>query len=151
MANVSYIDSYKIIPIFAIAGVFNLLYLLVSLYSFHNKRTGLISIITTICCAINILLNYMLIPIYGINGAAFSALLTSILLFYFNYLAASLNSEIILMKAIYIDIILLIFFTLIANLIDNKNTYLDLFLRITLLIGILMAYIKTSKIKSITL
>lgn len=70
-------------------------YLIYSLSSTSNimlcsiKKTKTIFIITLVYAGINILMNYILIPIYGINGAAIatsaSFLVGSLLFFLFNY------------------------------------------------------------------
>jgi O-antigen/teichoic acid export membrane protein len=73
MANSQYIEAHKYVPLFAVAGVFNMLYLLFSLYLFKNGRTGVISIISIICCFLNVASNYFLIPLVGLFGAAFSS------------------------------------------------------------------------------
>jgi O-antigen/teichoic acid export membrane protein len=73
IANVSYHSAWNVVPFIAFAFVINGFY-----YSFSNvfflEKTKYLPIISFIGAIINIALNFLLIPIYGIMGAAIASL-----------------------------------------------------------------------------
>jgi O-antigen/teichoic acid export membrane protein len=84
----SYFDSLYLIPIIAVSYLFLLLYTLYSSYSYYLKRTELISVFTIIAVVINILLNYILIPVYDYQVAAITTLLSYFVLFVAHFINA---------------------------------------------------------------
>lgn len=86
VAAEKYHIASPIVPIIVIGYVFLFLYTLYSNYSFYRKKTGLISLATLSAGAINIGLNYWLIPIYGYVAAAYTTLVSFFLLFLFHFL-----------------------------------------------------------------
>ena len=71
----NYLAASSIIPILASAFVFSSMYLFFPGLSIA-KKTGTISIINIIFAAVNLALNYYLIPKFGIKGAAFATCLS---------------------------------------------------------------------------
>ena len=81
-----YWDSTQIIPIIALAYIFHAIYLLQLPGVYLLNKSGWIAWIRGIGATVNIILNFLLIPEYGIMGAASATCLSLILvavLFYF--------------------------------------------------------------------
>ena len=120
-------------------------------YAFYQKKTYLIAVITIITGAINVGLNYWLIPIYGYEVAAWTTLFSYACLFIFNYLNVKFiikMNEVIRLRALvpnFVKILLVVIgFYLMKNLIDNYF-YLFVIKVITLLLGVSVLYIKEIK------
>ena len=73
----SYYESWKVVPFIATAFVINGFYFTYS-NVFFLEKTKYLPILTIIGAITNVGLNYLLIPAYGIFGAAFSSLITKI-------------------------------------------------------------------------
>ncbi len=81
-----YWDSAKIIPVIALAYIFHAVYLLQLPGVYLLDKPGWIALIKGIGAAVNIILNFLLIPEYGIMGAASATCLSLMLIaviFYF--------------------------------------------------------------------
>lgn len=85
LADKKYHEALDIVPIVVISYVFFFLYTMYVNFAFYHKKTHLIAIITVIAGAINIGLNYWLIPIYGYQVAAWTTLLSYASLFIMHY------------------------------------------------------------------
>lgn len=70
----SYYDARWIIPPVALSVYFSFCYNLFSTFQFYYKKTGLIAFASVLGAAGNILLNYLLIPIYGYIVAGYTTL-----------------------------------------------------------------------------
>ena len=81
LADKRYWDGVGILPIIILGYYFVFLYTFSINYEFYKKNTNYIAIGGVIASIINILLNYVLIPIMGIYGAAISTLFAYIILF----------------------------------------------------------------------
>lgn len=86
MADKKYHTALPIVPVIVIGYVCWFLYTLYGNYSFYRKKTGLISLATLSAGAINIGLNYWLIPIFGYVAAAYTTVVSYFLLFIFHFL-----------------------------------------------------------------
>lgn len=84
MAPSSYNEGLKIIPFFVCSHFFNFLYLFPVNFEFYHEKTKLIPIGTLFAAGINIFINYLLIPRFGIIGAAAGTLIAHMLLFFFH-------------------------------------------------------------------
>lgn len=82
----AYHESFSIIPVVVFAYVFFFLYSIYQLYSEFRKKTMLISAITVFSTAANIALNYMLIPKYGYQAAAYTTLACFAMMFALHYI-----------------------------------------------------------------
>ncbi|WP_299661715.1 oligosaccharide flippase family protein [uncultured Psychromonas sp.] len=78
-------ESADIIGWILVGQMFNGMYLMVTNYIFYSKETKLLSSITILSGIINIILLYLLIPVYGLKGAAFSACISMFLRFVFTW------------------------------------------------------------------
>ncbi len=74
---------YCAIPIL-ISGFFTFLYYLPAAVEYYKERTTYIAIATVLAAGINILLNYLFIPLYGYIAAAYTTIITYILYFLFH-------------------------------------------------------------------
>ena len=88
MASPQYYAALHIIPVIVLSSVFIFLYQLCVNYTFYVKKNIWISINTLLCGGLNIGLNYMFIPRYGYTAAAWTTLVSYILLFVLNYITA---------------------------------------------------------------
>jgi len=80
-----YIQAYKVVPFFTIAFVFKGLQYMFMLGFHYVKKTKYIAYIIGFILVINIALNYLLIPIYGILGAALATVISSLLIAFISY------------------------------------------------------------------
>ncbi len=88
MASHLYFDSIKMIPVMVIGIGFVFLYTLYANISFYRKKTFYISINTFIAGTVNIILNYSLIPVMGYKVAAYTTVVSYVLLFILHYFTA---------------------------------------------------------------
>ena len=86
MAPESYYEGIKILPLFTISNYFSFLYLFPVNFEFFYSKTKLIPIATFTAAIINIFINLLLIPTYGLLGAALGTLIAHIVLFLFHEL-----------------------------------------------------------------
>lgn len=77
----SFYDAWYLVSIFCLAYFFKLLYNFSSIGLLYMKKSGTIALITIIAGIINIILNIIFIPTYGITAAALSTLTSFILTF----------------------------------------------------------------------
>lgn len=148
MADKQYIDSYKIVPLFALSGVAGFFYTLFVNYAFYNRRTGLVSIISVAVCLINIFLNYILIPRFGYTGAACANLISNILLFILHYFNVRfiIKVNVIRLRNILSDMFVLFIFIAVYVLYSHFGfdyMLVDFFIKLLLICGITVFYMKT--------
>jgi O-antigen/teichoic acid export membrane protein len=85
LADARYFHAASIIAIVALATSINQSIALINLSIYQSKKTFQIMWITIIGAVINLILNMLLIPRIGVNGAAWATLLTAIFLFSVSY------------------------------------------------------------------
>lgn len=87
IAGEEYRSAIELFDLIFLGMIFKGMYLSLTYFYFHEKRTGLMSSISMFVGGVNVLLLYVLIQKYGVNGAALSFLFTMIfrflLTFYF--------------------------------------------------------------------
>ncbi len=76
-----YWGGISIIPLVVVGYYFSYLYLFPANYEFYSKKTKYIAVSTTMAAIVNIILNFALIPYYGMHGAAVATIISYILLF----------------------------------------------------------------------
>lgn len=76
-----YYDGIPIVPVVIMGYYFNYLYSFPANYEFYHKKTKFIAGSTLATAILNIILNYILIPHYGILGAGIATMLSYIFLF----------------------------------------------------------------------
>ena len=90
MAPAEYYDGMKIIPLFVLSNFFSFIYLFPVNFEFYKRKTRLIPLATFLAALINIVINWILIPNYGILGASIGTLIAHILLYGFHHIMACL-------------------------------------------------------------
>lgn len=85
----SFWQSIDLLPLFVLGNYFNFLYSFPVNFEFFHKTTYTIAIGTICAAAVNIGGNYLLIPQWGVWGAALATLLAHILLFSFHEIIAA--------------------------------------------------------------
>jgi len=80
-----YIDAYKIIPAIVLSNVIIIGTGLINLSITFEKKTLQVMYMFSFTALINVILNYSLIPSYGVFGAVYATLLSSALYFLLNY------------------------------------------------------------------
>ena len=87
-ASKDFWDSVNYIPLLSAGIYFIFLYSFPANFEFYYKRSKIIAVGTTFACLFNIGLNYVLIGLIGMTGAAIATLASYILLFIFHSIAA---------------------------------------------------------------
>lgn len=77
----SFIPAYEVVPVILLSYVFFGMSMISSLGMYLAGQTIYVAVITVISAAVNIGLNFLLIPVYGIMGAAINTLLAFIFLY----------------------------------------------------------------------
>jgi O-antigen/teichoic acid export membrane protein len=77
IAGERYAAAGQVIGWLALAQAFGGMYLMVTNYIFYSKRTGLLSAVTLVCGALNLLLLLALIPAWGLVGAGVATALAT--------------------------------------------------------------------------
>lgn len=83
-----YWDSTVCVVPVLIGGFFAFLYSIPSIIEYYYEKTRYIAVGTVFAAAINVVLNYVFIPIYGYIAAAYTTLFTYFLYFLFHYFIA---------------------------------------------------------------
>lgn len=80
-----YHNAYKVTPIISLAYIVNQANGLVHLFIYQYKKTQVVMCIILFAAGLNIGLNFALIPVYGVYGAAFATLLSFLFQFIVGY------------------------------------------------------------------
>ena len=125
LAPEKYYEAVYLVPVIVMGYFFVFLYLMYFQYASYQKRTELIAIGSVSAGAVNVGLNYLLIPIYGYVAAAVTTMISYGLLFFFHYFNARfiLKENIMPVRRFFPPLLALtafiVFFELITNVIDN--------------------------------
>ncbi|MBR1423124.1 MAG: oligosaccharide flippase family protein [Ruminococcus sp.] len=87
-AKQSFWKGTDLIPLFSIGYYFIFLYSFPVNYEFYNKKTKSIAIVTTSAAICNIILNYLFIKLWGIQGAVIATAVSHGLQFGFHFICA---------------------------------------------------------------
>jgi len=144
--NRKYAEAYKVIPLLVVANIFIQFISLSNLAFSQSKKTKQLMYIVLSVAAINILLNFLLIPAYGVFGSAYSAILSQAIYFTIahvysrRYYYTPFNWKAISGTSLVLFIIFAISYWLI------NVSFLNLAIKIAVLGGILLiGYFKFSK------
>ncbi|PTX16340.1 Membrane protein involved in the export of O-antigen and teichoic acid [Halanaerobium congolense] len=142
LADESYYRALDLVPIIILSYIFVFLYTLFGNYSFYRKKTGLISIATLLAGLINIGLNYWLIPEFGYIAAAYTTLVSYILLFLFHYFNAKfiVGGTVIKLNKILMDFSVVLFFAFLYLLLFNFISSFIILFTLKILISIISLY-----------
>lgn len=88
LADARYNEALFLVPVVVLSYVALFMYTIYANHSFYRYKTALISLATLIAGAVNVVLNYALIPDYGYGIAAWTTLGSYLLLFALHYLIA---------------------------------------------------------------
>jgi O-antigen/teichoic acid export membrane protein len=88
MSPKEYWTGIKLVPLIAVSYYFIFLYSFPVSFEFYNEKTKQIAIGTICAAIINILCNFLFIPIYAEMGAAIATLISFILLFIFHEISS---------------------------------------------------------------
>ncbi len=86
MAAKEYHTALGVVPIVIIGYIFVYLYTMYVNFAFYHKKTYLIAVFTIIAGGINIGLNYLLIPRFGYIAAAWTTLISYVILFLLHFI-----------------------------------------------------------------
>lgn len=137
-AGPEYYSGIKIIPIIIIGNALIHIYLTYVNFVFYEKKSILISIGTIAALIANIGLNYILIPIIGIDGAAWATVASYFLLALFHYSIARvfLGINVISIKLLFKFTIGLISIYYINIYIESMTTPISIISRLSVVITI---------------
>ena len=85
-ASSDYYDAIKLMPIIAGAVFFMFLYTLYGNIEFYYEKTKFVMIASCFAAGLNVLLNYIFIPIYGYYAAAYTTLVSYVIYVLMHYL-----------------------------------------------------------------
>jgi len=94
MVNEKFHSALNIIPIVALGLTFESLRKLFICYHYNLGKNTRIAILTLVAGIINAMLNYILIPLYGIAGAAYATVIAYILVFVFTIIDINIIEQI---------------------------------------------------------
>ena len=83
--DVEYYEAYKIVPLISATFLLKGIYYIFSLGLHYVKKTKYNSFIVLIGAAINLILNFALIPYYNIYGAAIASIISSFVILFLYY------------------------------------------------------------------
>lgn len=84
-ADEQYTEAVRLIPIIVIGFLFVYIYTVYVNFSFYHKKTAIISVFTMLAALVNVVLNYFTIPRFGYEAAAYTTVLSYMILLLFHY------------------------------------------------------------------
>jgi len=141
LADKKYHEALGIIPIVVVSYFFFFLYTIYVNYAFYEKKTKNIAALTIIASGLNVLLNYLLIPKFGYIAAAWTTLITYVVLFILHFLNVKYIikvNKIVSIKIFLPATVILVILSILNNTISTYiNDYtLSLIIRIIIFISI---------------
>ena len=138
LAPKSYHGGIYCVPPLIFVIFLSALYNLFANVEFYNKKTKGIAVATVIAASINLVLNYLLIPKYSYVGAAYTTLISNIVLIichYYNYKKTPTNN---IYNIKFIFMLCLIFFciSMLCNLLYFSNILRYVFIAILFVVMI---------------
>ena len=140
--DLKYREAYHLIPIICIGLFFTQAQGVLNLMVYQEKKVKQMVLIGVSGGLINLFFNFILIPRYGMYGAAYSTLITFILMFSFAYWYAKkcyfvpLNWNLILKSIMYLFIIFILF----QNFLDQLSFYTQFLIKSILVFGIFLYF-----------
>ncbi len=98
MGTKGYLTGLKLVPLIMLGYYFVFLYSIPSNLEFYTKKTQYISAGTFMAALSNVILNYILIPRYGAVAAAWTTIISYILLFIYHYVISLHVSDVRVFK-----------------------------------------------------
>lgn len=148
LADPKYYEAYKVIPIVALGVLLKCFYFIPVKAIFYHKKTKIIPLLTGLAALVNIGLNLLFIPLYGIIGAAWATvggylvmLITVVLisqrLFYIKYEVSRLLKGLLVIVSTY-SFSLIFSYT---SLVNDSFLLSILFKMLLVVISILVLYL----------
>ena len=134
-SKASFIPSFEVVPIILFSYVFFGMSLISSLGFYLVGRTGYVAVITIISALLNIGLNFILIPQYGIMGAAINTLIAFVFLYFISLIVSNHFYKIIFEHKKLISLILLgVFLFFISALFNSLTLFQNILLKLVLVV-----------------
>ncbi len=133
--NPSYYTAYKVVPLIVLAYTIYGMSMISSLGMYLTGKNHFIAYITILCAALNIGLNFWLIPQFGMMGAAFNTVISFAVLDILSNLASNKYYKIYYeYKKLIILFTICIFVYFVSFLFDNLGLAIEIFLKLVLII-----------------
>lgn len=114
MSSREYYDGIRLVPLIIIGNALIHVYLTYVNFIFYFKKTVLIALTTLLALGINIIANYILIPLYGILGSAIATVISYLFLCIFHYLTAKFFAKQVNKHNLSIKLLISFFFVLLG-------------------------------------
>ncbi|MDR1629900.1 MAG: oligosaccharide flippase family protein [Oscillospiraceae bacterium] len=150
VAGEEYWGGINLIVPLSLGNYFIFLYTLPANIEYYHKKTAYISAGTVLTAIINILLNYVFIKIFGYKSAAYTTMVSYILLFVFHWIIAKKyrGNKIYSLKIIMTNIFIVLVSGCVLLLV-SCNPFLSVLLRYIIIFGILLIlFLKRNMISS---
>jgi O-antigen/teichoic acid export membrane protein len=139
-----YLISYQYISIFALSFIIAQVSGLFNLMIYQNKKTKQVATIVIACAFFNIVLNYYLIPRYGVYFAAINNLICTIINFILMYFLAKKNFFIKMDWKVLVIILISYIFIYFENMyLINKDIWISIPLKIITISIIILTFKNT--------
>lgn len=89
----SYMEAQYVIPPVCLGIMFQFVYTLYANIEFYEKKTGWISAATIVAAILNIILNFLFIPVFGYIAAAYTTAIGFGIMFIMHYLVVRLKTR----------------------------------------------------------
>ena len=135
LAPKNYYNGIFAVPPIAITAFLTALYNIYANVEFYHKKTSWIAFATIIATAVNLILNYLFIPKFGYIAAAYTTLVSHIVLITMHYIGykKSQKAKIYNDKIVFIICVLTMVICLLCNIL-----YLYQYVRYVILAGLLL-------------
>jgi len=130
-----FIPSYEVVPLILLSYVFFGMSLISSLGFYLVGKTSYVAIVTIVSALLNIGLNFILIPEYGIMAAAFNTLIAFIFLYFISLMVSNTFYKIVFEhKRLIILFALGIILFLVSTLINSQQYFENILIKTILII-----------------
>lgn len=145
LADKEYHAAFEIVPIIVVSYVFFFLYTMYVEFAFYAKKTYMIAVLTIIAGSINVGLNYLLIPKYGYQVAAWTTLISYaslLLLHYCNVRFIIKPQWFMKMKVLLPNFFIMIIFVFLSVIIlkETHQLYIRFCIKVILLSTLIFIY-----------
>ncbi|WP_063654929.1 oligosaccharide flippase family protein [Candidatus Arsenophonus triatominarum] len=149
LASDKYYDSISILPLIIIGNSLIHVYLIYVNFVFYKKKTIIISCATLGALVINVILNYYLIPKFGIAGSAWATVIAYFFLAALHYATGTYitKNNIISFKYLIFYTIGLLFIYRVVLYLNELNTIVSLLIKFMILLIIMMFIVKFKILK----
>ncbi len=107
------------VGLIVIASFLIFLYTFFTTYLMYLKKTGIIAVNTTIAALLNLVLNYLFIPEYKSEGAAYATIISYVVLFVLHWRATlKYNRDVIDMRAFFLCMTILVLYSVLFSFIS---------------------------------